>query len=118
MPTAGTIDALGNSRHRPQPIDRSSTNRKEFVLGLLPVDILSTMTVKVMTTDGLTYSDKSFTLAGLKRNHHYTMSVPCNKKTEDDHRARCHRPEVRYAYLSGQRILHGRFPIRPGRNFQ
>ena len=24
---------------------------------------------------------QSFTLAGLKRNHHYTMSVPCNKKT-------------------------------------
>ena len=57
------------------------TNQKEFVLGLLPVGIHSTMTVKVMTTDGLTYSDKSFTLAGLKRNHHYTMSVPCNKKT-------------------------------------
>ena len=34
-----------------------------------------------MTADGLTYSDKSFTLAGLKRNHHYTMSVPCNSKT-------------------------------------
>ena len=73
------------------------TNRKEFVVGLLPVGIHSTMTVKVMTTDGLTYSDKSFTLAGLKRNHHYTMSVPCNKQNGDDHRTRCHRPEVRYA---------------------
>ena len=82
MPTAGTIDALGN--FTASSVTNSitvSTNQKEFVLGLLPVGIHSTMTVKVMTTDGLTYSDKSFTLAGLKRNHHYTMSVPCNKKT-------------------------------------
>lgn len=48
---------------------------------MLPVSIHSTMNVQVMTADGLTYSDKSFTLAGLKRNHHYTMSVPCNSKT-------------------------------------
>ena len=82
MPTAGTIDALGNFTASSATNSIAvPTNRKEFVLGLLPVDILSTMTVKVMTTDGLTYSDKSFTLAGLKRNHHYTMSVPCNKKT-------------------------------------
>ena len=82
MPTAGTIDALGNFTASSATNSIAvPTNRKEFVVGLLPVGIYSTMTVKVMTTDGLTYSDKSFTLAGLKRNHHYTMSVPCNKKT-------------------------------------
>ena len=78
MPTAGTIDALGNFTASSATNSIAvPTNRKEFVVGLLPVGIHS----KVMTTDGLTYSDKSFTLAGLKRNHHYTMSVPCNKKT-------------------------------------
>ena len=82
MPTAGSIDAAGTF------IASSVTNtlvvptdQKEFVVGMLPVSIHSTMNVQVTTTDGLTYSDKSFTLAGLKRNHHYTMSVPCNKKT-------------------------------------
>lgn len=82
LPTSGTIDAQEN--FTASSVTNSiavPTNRKEFVVGLLPVGIYSTMTVKVMTTDGLTYSDKSFTLAGLKRNHHYTMSVPCNKKT-------------------------------------
>lgn len=82
LPTSGTIDAQEN--FTASSVTNSiavPTNKKEFVLGLLPVGIYSTMTVKVMTTDGLTYSDKSFTLAGLKRNHHYTMSVPCNKKT-------------------------------------
>lgn len=82
MPTAGTIDALGN--FTASSVTNSitvATNQKEFTVGLLPVSIHSTMSVQVMTTDGLTYSDKSFTLAGLKRNHHYTMSVPCNKKT-------------------------------------
>ena len=82
MPTAGSVGADGafiasgvcNKIVIP-------TSRKEFVIGLLPVSIHSTMNVQVTTTDGLTYSDKSFTLAGLKRNHHYTMSVPCNKKT-------------------------------------
>lgn len=81
MPTAGTIDHLGN--FTASSVTNSitiPTNQKEFVIGMLPVSIHSTMNVQVMTTDGLTYSDKSFTLAGLKRNHHYTMSVPCNKK--------------------------------------
>ena len=64
---------------------------------MLPVGIHSTMTVQVMTADGLTYSDKSFTLAGLKRNHHYTMSVPCNKQDGDDRGTRRDRPEVRHA---------------------
>mgnify|MGYP000005171258 FL=1 len=82
LPTAGTIDALGN--FTPSSVTNAitiPTGQKEFVIGLLPVSIHSTLTVRVMTTDGLTYSDKSLTLAGLKRNHHYTMSVPCNKKT-------------------------------------
>ena len=82
MPTAGTIDALGN--FTATAVCNSitvPTSRKEFVIGMLPVGIQSKMTVKVTTTDGLTYSDKAFTLAGLKRNHHYTMSVPCNTKT-------------------------------------
>lgn len=82
MPTAGTIDAAGN--FIASSVTNSLTvytNQKEFVVGMLPVSIHSTMSVDVMTSDGLTYSDKSFTLAGLKRNHHYTMSVPCNKKT-------------------------------------
>ena len=78
MPTAGTIDRLGNFTASSVTIP---TDRKEFTIGLLPVSIHSTMNVQVMTADGLTYSDKSFTLAGLKRNHHYTMSVPCNSKT-------------------------------------
>lgn len=64
MPTAGTIDALGNFTASSATNSIAvPTNRKEFVVGLLPVGIYSTMTVKVMTTDGLTYSDKSFTLA-------------------------------------------------------
>jgi len=82
MPTAGTIDRLGN--FTASSVTNSitiPTDRKEFTIGLLPVSIHSTMNVQVMTADGLTYSDKSFTLAGLKRNHHYTMSVPCNSKT-------------------------------------
>ena len=82
MPTAGSVGSDGafiasgvcNKIVIP-------TSQKEFVIGMLPVSIHSTMNVQVTTTDGLTYSDKSFTLAGLKRNHHYTMSVPCNKKT-------------------------------------
>lgn len=82
MPTAGTIDQLGN--FTASSVTNSitvNTNKKEFVIGMLPVAIQSNMSVQVTTTDGLTYSDKSFTLAGLKRNHHYTMSVPCNTKT-------------------------------------
>lgn len=82
MPTAGTIDRLGN--FTASSVTNSitiPTDRNEFTIGLLPVSIHSTMNVQVMTADGLTYSDKSFTLAGLKRNHHYTMSVPCNSKT-------------------------------------
>lgn len=82
LPTAGTIDQLGNftasAVGNTLTVD---TDRKEFVIGMLPVSIHSTMSVQVTTTDGLTYSDKSLTLAGLKRNHHYTMSVPCNSKT-------------------------------------
>ena len=82
MPTAGTIDRLGNFTASSATNSITiPTDRKEFTIGLLPVSIHSTMNVQVMTTDGLTYSDKSFTLAGLKRNHHYTMSVPCNSKT-------------------------------------
>ena len=82
LPTAGTIDALGNfTASSVTNAITIPTGQKEFVIGLLPVGIHSTLTVKVMTADGLTYSDKSLTLAGLKRNHHYTMSVPCNRKT-------------------------------------
>ena len=86
-------------------------------MGLLPVGIYSTMTVKVMTTDGLTYSDKSFTLAGLKRNHHYTMSVPCNKKTVTitvpdaiDQKYGTHTYQDNGFYI-------GRFPIRSRKEF-
>lgn len=82
MPTAGTIDRLGNFTASSATNSITiPTDRKEFTIGMLPVSIHSTMNVQVMTADGLTYSDKSFTLAGLKRNHHYTMSVPCNSKT-------------------------------------
>ncbi len=82
MPMAGTIDAVGTFIASSVTNSLSVyTDQKEFIVGMLPVSIHSTMSVDVMTTDGLTYSDKSFTLAGLKRNHHYTMSVPCNKKT-------------------------------------
>ena len=49
-------------------------------MGLLPVGVASKMSVHVTTTDGMTYSDKSFQLAGLKRNTHYTMNVPCRTK--------------------------------------
>ena len=56
------------------------TDRKEFTVGLLPVGAASNMSVEVTTTDGMTYSDKSFQLAGLKRNTHYTMNVPCRTK--------------------------------------
>ena len=56
------------------------TDRKEFTVGLLPVGVASKMSVHVTTTDGMTYSDKSFQLAGLKRNTHYTMNVPCRTK--------------------------------------
>lgn len=119
MPTAGTIDALGNFTASSATNSIAvPTNRKEFVVGLLPVGIYSTMTVKVMTTDGLTYSDKSFTLAGLKRNHHYTMSVPCNKKTGDEspYPMPSTRSTVRIPIRTNW-ILHGRFPIRPGKEF-
>lgn len=81
MPTAGTIDHLGNfTSSSVTNTITIPTDRKEFVIGLLPVSAPSTMNVQVMTADGLTYSDKSLSLAGLKRNHHYTMSVPCNSK--------------------------------------
>ena len=49
-------------------------------MGLLPLGAASNMSVEVTTTDGMTYSDKSFQLAGLKRNTHYTMNVPCRTK--------------------------------------
>ena len=82
MPMAGTIDAVGTFIASSVTNSLSVyTDQKEFIVGMLPVSIHSTMNVQVMTADGLTYSDKSFTLAGLKRNHHYTMSVPCNSKT-------------------------------------
>lgn len=82
MPTAGSIDVQGT--FTASSICNSITvpaDSKEFEIGMLPVGISSEMTVQVTTADGLTYSDKSFTLAGLKRNHHYTMNVPCNTKT-------------------------------------
>ena len=57
MPTAGTIDRLGN--FTASSVTNSitiPTDRKEFTIGLLPVSIHSTMNVQVMTADGLTYS--------------------------------------------------------------
>ncbi|WP_295935469.1 fimbrillin family protein [uncultured Alistipes sp.] len=81
MPTAGTVDAAGDFVATATCNTLNVyTNEKEFIIGMLPVNISTTMNVSVTTTDGLTYSDKSFTLAGLKRNHHYTMSVPCLTK--------------------------------------
>ena len=75
LPTAGTVNADGTFS-----ASAVETDRKEFTVGLLPVGAASNMSVEVTTTDGMTYSDKSFQLAGLKRNTHYTMNVPCRTK--------------------------------------
>ena len=81
LPTAGTVNADGtfsaSARTNSLTVE---TDRKEFTVGLLPVGAASNMSVEVTTTDGMTYSDKSFQLAGLKRNTHYTMNVPCRTK--------------------------------------
>ena len=81
LPTAGTVNADGtfsaSARTNSLTVE---TDRKEFTVGLLPVGTASNMSVEVTTTDGMTYSDKSFQLAGLKRNTHYTMNVPCRTK--------------------------------------
>ena len=81
LPTAGTVNADGTfSASALTNTLTVETDRKEFTVGLLPVGVASKMSVHVTTTDGMTYSDKSFQLAGLKRNTHYTMNVPCRTK--------------------------------------
>ncbi len=81
LPTAGTVNADGTFSASALTNSLTvETDRKEFTVGLLPVSAASKMTVKVTTADGMTYSDKSFQLAGLKRNTHYTMNVPCRTK--------------------------------------
>ena len=81
LPTAGTVNADGTFSASALTNSLTvETDRKEFTVGLLPVGVASKMSVHVTTTDGMTYSDKSFQLAGLKRNTHYTMNVPCRTK--------------------------------------
>ena len=76
LPTAGTVNADGTFSASALTNSLTvETDRKEFTVGLLPVGVASKMSVHVMT-----YSDKSFQLAGLKRNTHYTMNVPCRTK--------------------------------------
>lgn len=80
LPTAGTVNADGTFSASALTNSLTvETDRKEFTVGLLPVGVASKMSVHVTTTDGMTYSDKSFQLAGLKRNTHYTMNVPAER---------------------------------------
>ena len=100
LPTAGTVNADGtfsaSARTNSLTVE---TDRKEFTVGLLKPSGPLNMSVEVTTTDGMTYSDKSFQLAGLKRNTHYTMNVPLPYEALYAYGSRWRRHEVRYGHL-------------------
>ncbi len=111
MPTAGTIDALGNFYGivRNQ-FDRSSHEPERVRTGAAP---------RGHTFDHDREGDdhRRADLLGQVVHAGRPEAQPplhdertLQQENGDDHRTRCHRPEVRYAYLSGQRILTRSIP--------